>query len=409
MSKFKQINFKSPIFTLFLAFIIALLFYLPNIITFNKHADISKNSNDEAKIVFLTAWEMLKEQYVDKTYNHQNWDYWPKRYLNKIKTNEDAYVAIQTMAESLNDPYTNFFSPKEVAEENINMNSKLYGIGVSVTQASKSTIITNVIENTPAQKAQLKAGDIITKINKKPIKGMELSDVVSMIRGDKGSKVHLEILRGKKSFEKDVLRDEINIKTVNSKVLDDKYGYIQITSFISKNASEEMVDSTKKLKNTKGLIIDLRGNTGGLLPNATFIADLFLKHGIIVSIVDGNGNKDSIKADNKSIMDNKPIVILINSLSASASEIFSGALKDNKRAVLIGQTTFGKGKVQQVNDLPDGSGINITVAKYLTPNGTDIDKKGIKPDVQVKFTKNDFLKNIDPQLEKAKQIINKSI
>src|SRR5574344_644318 len=181
-------------------------------------------------------------------------------------------------------------------------------------------------------------------------------------------------------------------------------GYIQINSFIGSTTPNEFIDALGKVKDAKGLIIDLRGNTGGLLPNAVFIANLFIPKGNIVSIVGRNGYKYDIKAQDTDFGVKKPLVVLIDGTSASASEILSGALKDYHKAVLVGTTTFGKGMVQKVIPLPNETGLNLTIAKYLTPNGTDINKKGIKPDVEVNFTIKDFYNKTDPQLNTAKKI-----
>ena len=181
-------------------------------------------------------------------------------------------------------------------------------------------------------------------------------------------------------------------------------GYIRLSSFISKNATSEFENALNQYKNKKGFIIDLRSNPGGLLSNAILISDMFLDGGIIVSTVDRDGYKETTRATKRYVTD-KPIVILINKGSASASEIFSGAMKDNKRALLVGENSFGKGLVQEVNKLMGGSGANITIQKYLTPNGTDINKKGIAPDVTVELTEENIKAKDDVQLKKANELL----
>ena len=358
------------------------------------------------KHTFITAWNIVNDEYLDKTYNHQDWAKWKLRYIDQIKTEDDAHVAIQSMIESLNDPYTRFLPKSDFEEQDRSIEAKLYGIGVHIAQKKDNSVfVIYVIEDTPAKKAGLKAGDVILQVNGTPIKGFDLKKVADLVRGKAGSKVRLIILRGKNKFAKNIVREKISIKSVNYKILDNKYAYIRILSFLGNDAALETLDAINKTKNAKGVILDLRGNYGGLLPNAVFIANMFIKKGVIVRIVDRNGHEEIINAEPLGITVDKPTVVLVNGASASASEILSGALKDNKRAVLVGEKTYGKGRVQKINPLPDGSGINITIAKYLTPNGDDIDKKGIQPNYTVKFTEKDFFRNKDFQLAKAKQIL----
>lgn len=376
---------------------------------FNKVISSIENYNKSPNSVFAEAWKDIKNEYLDKTCNHQDWNRWKTRYINKLETNEDAYVAIDTMVESLNDPYTRFLTPSDFQEQDRSIDATLYGIGVHIAQRKDDTLVIHIIENTPAQKAGLKIGDVILKVNQTSAKGLDLKKVADLVRGKAGTKVQLTILRNKKILTLYVPREKINVKTVKTKIINKNIAYIHISSFISNDTSKEVAQTLKKNQNVKGIILDLRGNFGGLLPNAIYISNMFIKKGIIVSIVDRTGYKENINAEPAEIITNKPLVVLINGASASASEILCGALKDHKRAVVVGETTFGKGLVQKITRLPDGSGLNITIAKYLTPNGNDIDKKGIKPDYQVEYTEKDFLNGHDPQLKKAEQIIQSKI
>lgn len=357
------------------------------------------------KEVYLSAWSAVKDLYVDKSYNHQDWSRWKNKYENDIKTYDDAYVAIDSMLESLNDPYTRFLKPSDFAEQDRGIDAKLYGIGVHISDKKGNTYIVDVISGTPAQKRGLKANDIIMKVNGTPVSGIGTSKVADLVRGKEGSFVQLTIKRGDKTIVKKVERAKIDVKSVEYKIIDKKIAYIKISSFLSNKTADEMATALKKTKDAKGIIVDLRGNFGGLLPNAVYIADMFINKGTIVSIVDRDGDKEVINASPYEVYTNKPLVVLINGASASASEILSGALKDNKRATLIGETSFGKGLVQEIHPLSNGAGINITIAKYLTPNGSDINKKGIKPNINIPFSIADFLRNKDPQLDKAKKVI----
>jgi len=364
-----------------------------------------ENTNVTPDGVFNRAWRVVKNNYIDTTCNHQDWEKWQDRYGNKIKTKEDSYVAIESIVESLNDPYSRFLKPEEFAEQDRSIDAKLFGIGVHIADIKGNAVIVNVIEDTPASKAGLKAGDRILKVNSKSTKGLPLKDVADTVRGKAGTKVILVLLRDKKQLTKTILRKEIKIKAVKYKMLDNKYAYIKISTFISNDTAFEVAQALKATEKAKGIIIDLRGNHGGLLPNAIMISNMFIKKGTIVSVVDRDGSKQTFNAEPENIMTSKPTVVLINGESASASEILSGALKDHKRALLIGEKTFGKGLVQRILKLPDGSGINLTVAKYLTPNGNDIGHKGIKPDYKVVMTEKEFLAGKDSQLNKAKQVL----
>jgi len=358
----------------------------------------------KAQRLFLTSWEELRTEYYDKSLNHQDWDRWKNKYLNSIKTKEDAYVAIDSIIESLDDPYTRFLRPEEFEEQNIGINSKLYGIGVNISEIAGKTTIVGVLDETPAQKAGLKPGDIITKVNNIDIKGYKINDVAKLVRGPVNSKIKMMILRDKKTIIYNIKRKEIKIKTVKLNITEN-IAHITISSFLSQDTPLEVQEALIKSQKTKGIILDLRGNTGGLLPNAVIIANMFLSSGNIVSIVDRNGQSTAIEAEENYDYIKKPLVVLINEGSASASEILSGALKDYHRAILVGEKSFGKGLVQKIETIQNENGLNITIAKYLTPSGADINKKGIEPDYKVDYTKEDFLKHKDPQLDKAKQLI----
>ena len=369
---------------------------------------INKQSTDPKRLV-LKTWRIIKTKYYDPTLNGQDWSRWNKRYVDKIKTKDDAYVAINTMLASLDDPYSKFLSQEEYAEQNTNIDAKIVGIGVNIMSVAGKIIIISVVEGTPASLQGIKAGDIILKVDKTDVSGKTISDVASLIRGEKGTSVNLELLRDKQKLLKTVQRQEIQIKNIKASVIDKNIGYIQITSFLSSDMTTEFVDALNKTQLCEGLIIDLRGNTGGLMPNAVVIADMFLTQGHIVSVVDRDRQKSDINAQPKPYAISKPVVILIDEGTASASEILSGALKDNQKAILVGKRTFGKGMIQRIFPLPDSTGMNLTIAKYLTPKGIDINKKGITPDYEVSYTEKDFLKDKDPQMDEAKKIIHKLI
>ncbi len=360
--------------------------------------------------LYDNVWKLVNTKYVDQTNNHQNWERWRHKYDSKIQTDEDAYVAIDTMLASLNDPYTKFLNPKEFADETSSIKGSLKGIGVQIAVKEGKLLVIAPMEDTPAEKAGLQAEDEIVQINGESTKGITVDKAADKIRGPEGTPVTLTIKRKNEPLKKvTVKRAEIVIKSVSTKIPNDvklapEVGYIRLSTFISKNARDEFLAALNGQTDKKGIIIDLRSNPGGLLTNAISMSDMFIDGGVIVSTVDRDGYKDTTRATKRYISD-KPLIVLINKGSASASEIFSGALKDNKRALIVGETSFGKGLVQEVNKLPNGSGMNITIQKYLTPNGTDINKKGIEPDVEAKLTDDDIKNKNDSQLKRANELM----
>ena len=350
-------------------------------------------------------WQVIKNEYFDPTFNHQHWSRWRNKYQNKIKTKEDAKVAIETMLASLDDPYSRYLTSEEFAQQNNSITSKISGIGVSIINDSGKIRVVNVIESTPAQFADVKSGDIIMAVNGKSVSGLSLAEVSNLVKGPINTFVSIDILRGEEKITKNIIRKEITVKTVKSSN-DKDIGYIQITSFISKSTPNEFLEALENTSKAKGLIIDLRGNTGGLLANAIFIANLFIDKGNLVSIVGRNGYKYNIEAQDSNVHIDKPIILLVDGASASASEILSGALKDYNKAKLVGTRTYGKGMVQKIISMPNETGLNLTIARYLTPSGNDINKRGITPNVEVKFTQEDIDQRKDVQLEFAKTMLS---
>ena len=362
--------------------------------------------------LYDNVWRLINSKFVDQSNNQQDWAKWRHKYDNQIRTNEDAYVAINTMVASLNDPYTKFLDPKEFAEETSSIKGSLKGIGIQIAVKDGKLMVIAPIEDTPAEKAGLQADDEILEIDGISTKGITVDKAADKIRGKEGTQVTLLVKRKDNPPKKYVItREEIEIKSISQKLptdvkLPNDFCYIRLSSFISRNAATEFGTILNNNKDKKGFIIDLRSNPGGLLTNAIYISDMFLDGGTIVSTVDRDGYKETQRAS-AGVYTKKPVVVLINKGSASASEIFSGAMKDNHRAIIIGEQSFGKGLVQEINKLPYESGINITIQKYLTPNGTDINKKGITPDIEVKLTEEDVKNKNDLQLKKAIEVLSK--
>ena len=335
---------------------------------------------------------------------------WKNKYASYIKTPEDCYVAIDTMLASLNDQYSRFMSEEEFKSQNEEIDAKITGIGITISSISGKIVILDVLKNTPANKAGIKPGDILTKVNGKDVHGLDLADVSKLIRGPIGSVVGVEFMRDKKKISYNIQRREIEIQSVESEIINNDIGYIKISSFIGLNVAEHFLQAIEQTKDSRGLIIDLRGNTGGLLPNALLIASLFIPNGEIVSVVDRNGSIMPLNAQRQTLIVDKPTVILVDGATASASVILSGALSDYGIATLVGQKTFGKGIIQTLLSLSDGSGLKITTEEYYTPKGTTIHKVGINPDEEVKLP--DTVKSIylvqeeeDTQLKKAIEIL----
>lgn len=361
-----------------------------------------------AQKLFDKSWQTIKNEYYDPTFNHQHWSRWKNHYQGKIKTADDAKVAIDTMLASLDDPYSRFLTKEEFSEQNTSITSKFSGIGVNIVNDSGKIKIISVIEDTPAQFADIKAGDIILSIDGKKVSGLSLAEVSNLVKGPINTFVNMDILRNQNVLNKKIIRKEIKIKTVKSST-DKNIGYIQISTFISTSTPNEFLEALENTQKAKGLIVDLRGNTGGLLTNAVFIANLFIEKGKLVSIVGRNGYRYDVMAQDTNLKIDKPIILLVNGASASASEILSGAMKDYHKAKILGTKTFGKGMVQKIIPMPNQTGLNLTIAKYLTPKGKDINRKGITPDIEVKFTQKDINAKKDIQLETAKNILNKII
>jgi carboxyl-terminal processing protease len=372
------------------------------------------------------VWQIINRQYVDGTFNKLDWVAVRKEYLNKSYSNkQEAYKSIREMLKKLDDPYTRFMDPEEFKSLQVDTSGELTGIGIQMGLDEKTKKLTVIapIEDTPAAKAGLLAKDIITKINGKSTEGMDTNQAVSLIRGEPGTMVNLTIQRSGQEKEFKITRAKIEIHPVEysqRQTPAGNVGYIRLKQF-SANAGKEMQQAVRNLENKQvaGYVLDLRNNPGGLLFSSVEIARMWMNNGTIVSTKDRQGEVERETANGRALT-NKPLVVLVDKGSASASEILSGALQDNKRAVLIGSQTFGKGLVQSVRPLDDGSGLAVTIAKYFTPNNRDINKHGIDPDVKVDLTdaqrqalwlkERDKIGTLaDPQFAKAAEVLGKEI
>jgi len=373
------------------------------------------------------VWQIINHQYVDTSFNNTNWLKIRQEYVKDAEYGDKklAYAAIREMLGKLEDPYTRFMNPEEFQNMRIDTSGELTGVGIQIAKDEESDrlIVISPIEDTPAFEAGILAQDLIIKIDGKDTKGMDVNDAVKLIRGERGSQVILTIDRSGKPSDYKITRERIEIHPVRSSIRDTevgKIGYIRLTTF-NEHAARDMQKAIKEQEkaNVDAYVLDLRSNPGGLLYSSINIARMWIDEGTIVSTVNRRGISDRESAKNKALTD-KPLVVLVDGGSASASEILSGALKDNERATILGTQTFGKGLVQSVRPLGDGSGLAVTIAKYLTPNGTDINKEGIPPDVVVELNEEE-LKELytgdrsklgtveDPQFAKALDILNDNI
>ena len=347
--------------------------------------------SDSPKEVIDQVWQIVYRDYLDSSgdYDESSWRQLRRDLLKKsFAGSAESYEAIRGMLASLNDPYTRFLDPKQFKEMRIDTSGELMGVGIqlSLDKATKELVVVSPIEGTPASRAGVLSKDVIVSIDGKSTEGMNTEDAVKLIRGPEGSAVILGLRRGDELIDVPLTRARIEINAVSYKLNttrdQHKVGYIRLKQF-NANAAKEMREAAKALEaqDVDGYVLDLRGNPGGLLEASIDIARQWLNEGIIVSTRTREGIRDVRRATGSAITD-KPLVVLIDQGSASASEILSGSLQDNGRAQLVGQKTFGKGLVQAVRGLSDGSGLTVTIAKYLTPKGTDIHKNGIEPDIK---------------------------
>jgi carboxyl-terminal processing protease len=350
--------------------------------------------HDSPKVVVDEAWQLVNREYVDGTFNHTNWQATRTDLLSQSYSSpEQAYTAIRAALKQLGDPYTRFLDPKQYQALNEkSIVGQLSGIGIQMelNPQTKQLVVMGTVENAPAVKAGVKAGDLIKAIDGKPTQGMTLEDASKLIRGQAGTPVTLRLTRSQSGeFDVKITRANIEVPKVTYNLRQEnsrRIGYIRLSEF-SATSPAQMRRAIENLntKQVDGFLLDLRGNPGGLLTSSIEIARMWLDNGGIVRTVNRIGSKEELKA-NKTALTKKPLVVLVDGNSASASEILTGALKDNKRAVVVGTTTFGKGLVQELHQLSDGSGLAVTIEHYFTPNGTDIHHKGIQPDVKVNLT-----------------------
>ncbi len=351
--------------------------------------------------LFWETWDRLEKAYVDK---------------GALDQSKMVYGAISGMVASLGDPYTVFLPPTEQKQSKDDLSGSFEGVGIQLGYKDNNLVVVSPLKGTPAEEAGVKSGDFILKIRdeakkiNKETTGMSLPEAVTLIRGTKGTPVFLTMLRSgaKEPFEVELVRGTILVNSVEVK-FDKGIAHLQLLRFGERTYQEwdEAVGEIKKQSEkgeVKGVVFDLRNNPGGFLQGAVFVAGEFLSNGVVVK--QEGSNKDNVETysvDRKGRLLEIPLIVLVNQGSASASEIVAGVLQERGRAKLVGEKTFGKGTVQEAEELPGGSGLHVTIARWLLPSGKSIDKEGVKPDFEVKMDEKDQTK--DPQLEKAIELL----
>lgn len=358
------------------------------------------------------------EENVDMTLFFQVWNTLEDRYVNvgtstEATDEEHIWGAIEGLVRSYGDPYTIYLPPQEAEIFEADISGNFGGVGMEVGMRDGFITVIAPLPESPAEKADIRTGDVVVKINDEPTEGMSVDEAVSKIRGEKGTEVHLTLYReGVEEFlEKNIVRDIISIPTLQTEVKDDVFvihlfNFSQTSEALVEKALREFVVSGKDK-----LVLDLRGNPGGYLQSAVGIASYFLPTGKIVARENfGDGREEHIYRSAGKLLNKfftPKIVVLVDGGSASASEILAGALKEHGAATVIGTHTFGKGSVQELVELPDGSSLKVTIARWLTPNGISISNGGLAPDIEVEVTQEDRDKGIDPQLDAAIEYLNK--
>lgn len=373
---------------------------------------------DEQSLV-AEVWRLVNRAYLDETFNHQNWWFVRERFIKRdFETREETYNAIREMLDSLNDPYTRLLAPEQYRSLQTSTAGELTGVGLQIAkdEEDQSLQVIAPVEGSPAAGANLQPRDRILAIDGHPTQDLTLDEAANYMRGPVGTSVVLTVSRDhERPRDVTLTRDVVNLNPVAtrlSRVSDDlTVGYIRLSQF-NANAADEIASTIRdfEAKGANAYILDLRNNPGGLLNAGIEVARQWLDKGTIVYTFDRRGILDSIEADGGALTKD-PLVVLVNEGTASASEILAGALQDNRRAQLVGNTTFGKGLIQSLFDLSDGSGLVVTVAKYKTPANHDINRQGIHPDktVPLKSIRRDQIgTDQDPQYQAAIDLLSQS-
>ncbi|MDJ0554692.1 MAG: S41 family peptidase [Microcoleaceae cyanobacterium MO_207.B10] len=401
-------------------FQIAILLIFPVIITWGLWTSSAVALTDEQSLL-SEAWRIVNLAYVDDSFNHQNWWFMRQDLLKKpLKSRDETYGAIKEMLATLDDPFTRLLKPQEYRNLQVNTSGELTGVGLQIALDPQTGALTVIspLEGSPAEAAGIQARDLILKIDGLSTTEYSLDEAANRMRGPIGSSVVLTILRESSDQPEDIklIRDQIEINPVYAELKSNSetgpIGYIRLSQF-NANATAEVKQAVENFEEQGaiGYVLDLRNNPGGLLQAGVEIARVWLDEGTIVFTVNRQRILGSFTASGSAVT-NGPLVVLTNQGTASASEILAGALQDNGRALLVGEKTFGKGLIQSLFDLSDGAGLAVTVAKYETPNHTDINKQGITPDVVVEqdpILPNQITTEVDKQYQAAVKLLKSQV
>ena len=386
-------------------------FMLTTMVMYNKFSNVYSNNYSSTNEEYTsTEMSLVKTLESFKTMLEQ-------KYIGEIDEEKMIDGAIKGYVEGIGDPYTTYLTKDEMKEFTEETNSEYVGIGVYLTnnKADNTILVVGIMKAAPALDAGMQAGDVIEKVNDIAYTGDQLDDAIKILKGEEGTNVKVTILRDGKEIDLTITRKKITVEHVASQMLENNIAYIQVDSFDS-GVAKAFEQQITELKNggAKGIIIDLRSNGGGIVDEATGIADLFLKKNETILITKGKEDKEEVTiSKNDPIIQDIPVVVLVNEGTASASEILAGALKDKyPSTTIVGKKTYGKGVIQTLYNLSDGSGLKVTTEEYYTPNHNKINKEGIKPDVEINLTKDEdgyYETDIDKdaQILKAKEILSK--
>ena len=372
----------------------------------------------EEQKLLLQSWRVVNQSYLDETFNHQNWWRLREKYVKKpLRDREETYTAIEEMLASLDDPFTRLLRPEQYRSLQVNTSGELSGVGlqININPSTKLIEVISPLAGSPAEAAGIEPRDNILEIDGVDTKTLTLDEAAAKMRGKIGTKVSIRVQSAQNKNAKprtlSIVRDRISLNPVYTALdtsTSQKVGYVRLNQF-SANAAKEIAHGVANLEQqgAEAYILDLRNNPGGLLQAGVEIARMWLDDGTIVYTVNRQGALGSFDS-NSEILTEDPLVVLVNQGTASASEILAGALQDNERALLVGEKTFGKGLIQSLFELPDGAGLAVTVAKYETPNHTDINKLGIMPDdviSQDPITYSQIATEVDEQYQEALRLV----
>lgn len=372
---------------------------------------LNKQKDPFRSVAYNEEGAIVEEEKLDFNLYWEVWDNVKTNYVNKNKIEDKDlfYGSLKGIAESTGDPYTIFMNPTETKEFNDDLAGTFEGIGAEIGLRNDISTVIAPLDDTPAQKAGLRPGDKIYAVDDAPTIGLTITEVVRKIRGEKGTKVKLTIIRGdEKPFDLEIIRGVIIVKSVKTEMRADGIYILRLSSFnddtdlLFKQAVDDIL-----IKKPKAIILDLRNNPGGYLDTAINVASEWIEDGPIVAEQLNNNRRNEYPARGIARLKDFKTIVLVNGGSASASEILAGALRDYEKAILVGETTFGKGSVQALKPLSDGSVLKITISHWLTPAGDFINEKGIDPNIEVELSVEDVNNDLDPQLDKALEIIKK--